>query len=144
MSDQEPSQKQKNERKVVRARASRLLKRAAKKLAEIPDEFLDRALRRFGEQLDAVKLIWDVNAKEMVEIPDEKIRQDAAIMILAYKWGKPVERSVTATGSPDDFAEMLGRFRQIESGDSSQKTVQGKELPPALPDAGREEGGHAS
>jgi len=25
-----------------------------------------------------------------------------------------------------------------------EKTVQGKEIPPTLPDAGREEGGHAS
>jgi len=81
------------------SRVNRLLKRGAKKLAEIPDEFLDRALRRLGEQLDAVKLMWDVNAKAMIEIPDEKIRQDAAIMILAYKWGKPVERNISASGA---------------------------------------------
>jgi hypothetical protein len=34
----------------------------------------------------------------------------------------------------DDFAEMLGRFRQIESGESLQKTVQGPTIDvPALP-----------
>ena len=119
------------------ARAYKLINRAAKKLAEIPDEYLDRALKRLGEQLDAVKLIWDVNAKEMVEIPDEKIRQDAAIMILAYKWGKPVERSITATTDFEDLATLQEKLRQSPAfleHISSQKAVEAKEIIPALPE----------
>ncbi len=122
----------KNQPKIVRARASKLLKRAAKKLAEIPDEFLDRALRRLGEQLNATKKMWDVNAKEMMDIPDEKIRQDAAIMILAYRWGKPVERSITAHTDAGDFEKILEVARQTQQ--SLQQTVQGKELPLSLPE----------
>jgi hypothetical protein len=65
---------------VSRARigSRRLFRRAEKKLNEllkdIPDEYLDRALRRLGEQLNATKKIWDLNAKCLIEIPDEKIR----------------------------------------------------------------------
>jgi hypothetical protein len=50
---------------------------------------VDPALRRLGKQLNATKEIWDVNKKKLIDIPDEKIRQDAALAILAYKWGRP-------------------------------------------------------
>ena len=100
---QEPKKPSKKSHARASSRAMKLLKRAAKKLQEIPDEYLDLALRRLGEQLNATKKMWDVNAKEMIDIPDEKIRQDAAIMILAYKWGKPVERSIAATADVTNF-----------------------------------------
>ena len=38
---------------------------ATRKLAEIPDEFLDRALRRLGKQLNATKSMWDVEKKKI-------------------------------------------------------------------------------
>jgi hypothetical protein len=38
---------------------------ATRKLAEIPDEFLDRALRRLGKQLNATKPMWDVEKKKI-------------------------------------------------------------------------------
>jgi len=121
------------------------LNRAAKKLAEIPDEYLDRALRRLGEQLDATKPMWDVVQKKMIDLPDERIRQDAALTILAYKWGKPVERSLSAHADANDFPELLRRLQQseaakaIEDSESLQKTVEGKEIEPALPEPQREE-----
>jgi len=129
-----------------RAWGERIIKKAAKKLAKlldsIPDEYLDRALRRLGEQLDATKPMWDVNKKKMIDIPDERIRQDAAAMILAYKWGKPVDRAITAHGDVDDFAAMLEKARNSPAFLSSlQKTV---EVPPVLPQPTREEGVYAS
>jgi len=142
MNSQEP-QTPKIEPKKVRARASKLFKRAAKKLAEIPEEFVDQALRRLGEQLNATKPMWSVEKKKMIDIPDERIRQDAAVMILAYKWGKPVERSLSAHVDQNNFQAMVAKYAHLQK-ESLQKTVQGKEIPPALPDAGREEGGHAS
>jgi hypothetical protein len=128
----------------ARASAARLIKKAQKKLAkllaEIPDEFVDLALRRIGEQLNATKPMWSVAKKIMIDIPDEKIRQDAALVILAYKWGKPVERSITAVGDVDDFAAMLERYRHSPAAqDSLQKTVEGKEIALALPQSQREE-----
>jgi hypothetical protein len=47
----------------------------------------------------------------LIDIPDEKIRQDAALAILAYKWGKPVERSVTANLPADSFPDLVERLR---------------------------------
>ena len=102
---------------VSRARIAgeRLFKRAEKKLTamlkDVPDEYLDGALRTLGEQLNATKKIWDMNAKCLIDIPDEKIRQDAALAILAYKWGRPVERSVSANLPEDSFQDMLERMR---------------------------------
>jgi hypothetical protein len=97
---------------------------------------LDRALRRLGEQLDATKPMWDVAKKKMIDIPDERIRQDAAAMILAYTWGTPVARSITAHGDVDDFAAMLEKARNSPAALASlQKTVLGKEIAPTLPES---------
>src|SRR6516225_5474405 len=101
---------------VSRARITgeRLFKRAEKKLSallkEFPEEYLDCALRRLGEQLNATKKIWDMNAKCLIDIPDEKIRQDAALAILAYKWGKPVERNVNVNADVKDFPAMIDQL----------------------------------
>ncbi len=124
---------------LTRARIAdlRLMKRAERKLNEllndIPDDYLDQALRRLGEQLNATKKMWDVNAKCLINIPDERIRQDAAAMILAYKWGKPVERSITAHGDMDDFAAMLEKARQSPAAlEALQNTVLAHETVPTL------------
>jgi len=116
-----------------RASGDLLIKKAAKKLKNllesIPPEFVDRALRRLGEQLDATKPMWDVAQKKMIDIPDERIRQDAAAMILAYSWGTPVARSITAHGDVDDFQAMLEKARQSPAAfEALQKTVEGKEI----------------
>ena len=103
---------------VSRARIAgeRLFKRAEKKLTalleDVPDEYLDRALRRLGEQLNATKKIWDLNAKCLIDIPDEKIRQDAALAILAYKWGRPVERAQVLHAQAEDFPSLIEKLRQ--------------------------------
>lgn len=107
-------------------------------LKDVPDEYLDRALRRLGQQLDATKKMWDVNAKCLIEIPDEKIRQDAALAILAYKWGRPVERQINAHANVSDFPDLLRRLQQSEAyralENAEQKTVLGREITPGLPD----------
>jgi len=132
------AKKPKKPAKKPRARAYRLINRAAKKLAEIPDEYLDRALKRLGEQLDATKPMWDVVQKKMIDIPDERIRQDAALTILAYKWGKPKEQHLNINADVSDFPDLLRRLQASEAAkaidDSEQKTVEGKEIEPALPE----------
>jgi hypothetical protein len=124
----------------ARASGQLLIQKAAKKLAKlldsIPDEYLDRALRRLGEQLDATKPMWDVAKKKMIDIPDERIRQDAAAMILAYTWGTPVARSITAHGDVDDFEAMLEKARNSPAFmESLQKTAAGKEIVLELEDS---------
>ena len=64
----------------------------------------------------------------MVEIHDEKIRQDAALAILAYKWGRPVERQINAHANVTDFPSMLEKPKQSSAflalRGSSQKPVE--------------------
>src|SRR5262249_21761157 len=96
-------------------------------LKDVPEEYLDCALRRLGEQLNATKKIWDMNTKCLIDIPDEKIRQDAALAILAYKWGRPVERQINAHANVKDFPALIDRIRQTdrfkELQNSSQKIL---------------------
>jgi hypothetical protein len=110
----------------------------------MPDEYVRLALVRLGEQLNATKKMWDVNAKCLIDIPDEKIRQDAALAILAYRWGRPVERQISASGKFEDLAALQERIKGTSIGASLLKTAQGKDVLPALPDAVTEESGHAS
>jgi hypothetical protein len=119
-------------------RTAKLIRRAAKKLDELSAELTDQdvalALDRLRSQLDATKKIWDMEAKCLIDIPDEKIRFDAAVMILAYKWGRPVEKQMVASGSLTDMNELLARLDESDAyQDFLQKTVEGKEIPPALP-----------
>jgi hypothetical protein len=101
-----------------------------------PDEFLDRALKRLGQQLNATKKIWDPGVKLLIDIPDEKIRQDAAVMILAYKWGKPVERSISAHADFEDLGTLLQAMKDSPASQASlQKTVEGKVITHLLPDS---------
>jgi hypothetical protein len=87
--------------------------------------------------------MWDVNTKKMIQIPDEKIRQDAALAILAYEWGTPVQRSISASGDFEDLESLLEAMKHSPAAQASlQKTVEGKEVRPELPYSAREEGGH--
>jgi hypothetical protein len=73
------------------------------------------------------------------------VRQKASIAILEWLEGNPRELQIQMSGKPDDFADMLRRFRdypEFQRGvtdESLKKVVLGQEIPPALPDAAREE-----
>jgi hypothetical protein len=71
----------------------------------------------------------------MIQISDEKIRQDAALAILAYEWGTPVQRSISASGDFEDLQTLLEAMKHSPAAQhhSLQKTVEGKEVTPALP-----------
>lgn len=133
---EEPKKPDAKSRSRASAHADRFIIRAAKKLEKLASEFSDQdsaaAIARLRSQLNANKKMWDVNKKKMINIPDEKIRFDAAVMILAYKFGRPVERSVTANIPADSFPEMLERMRgsavaQEKLGDSLQSALESKE-----------------
>jgi hypothetical protein len=97
---------------------------------DVPDKYLDHALRTLGEQLNATKKIWDMNAKCLIDIPDEKIRQYAALAILASKWDKPVERSTSANMDTKDFPKIDQLtsqslvFQAIEAEVSQRNTIE--------------------
>jgi hypothetical protein len=84
-------------------------------------------------------------------VPDEIIRQKAAIAILEWLHGKPREFQMQVRGEFEDLESLMQRMQQTPAGraalarDSLQKTVHfGQEISPVLSDAAREKGGHAS
>jgi hypothetical protein len=71
------------------------------------------------------------------------MRLAATMLDLAYREGRPVERSITAHADAENFEKVLEIARQVQARQSLQKTVQGKEIPSALPDTAREQGEQA-
>ena len=114
-------------------------------LKRFPDGAVEKAIGVLAGQLKATKKMWDVNAKKMVKIPDEKIRQHAALAILAYEWGTPVQRSISAHADFEDLETLLAAMKNSPAAQGSlQKAVEGKEIQPALLDATSQEEGRAN
>jgi hypothetical protein len=94
-------------------------------------------LRVIREAKNATHRIFNIDEKQSEDVPDHKTRLAATMLDLAYREGKPVERQITAAVKFEDLAQLQDRvsqspaFKQLE--ESSQKTVEGKVIPPALP-----------
>ena len=101
------------------------------------------AIQVLVDQLKAMKAIKNSQGFVTEWVPDEIIRQKAAIAILEWLEGKPRELQIQMQGNVDDFQAMVAKYAQLEQ-ESLQKTVQGQEIPPGLPDATREEGERAN
>jgi hypothetical protein len=102
------------------------------------------SVRVLREAKAATHRVFDPATKQLIEVPDHKTRLAAITLELAYTEGRPIERQISMSGDSEDFAEMLERFKDSKYlPESLQKTVQGKEIPSALPDAEREEGEQA-
>ena len=97
------------------------------------------AVQVLADQFSAMKSVYH-NGMKVDEVPDGIIRQKAAIAILEWLHGKPRELQLQMRGDVEDFATMLERFRDSEYLPKTlQKTILGKEIPPALPEPTREE-----
>jgi len=114
------------------------LAKIIKKAASITDLFTEHDqqenLRVIRQAKRATHRIYDGEQKRLIEVPDHKTRLAATMLDLAYREGKPVERSVTAHGNIEDFEKVLEIARQVQARKSLQKTAEGKEIPPALPE----------
>jgi hypothetical protein len=102
------------------------------------------AVQVLVDQLSAMKTVFH-NGVAVGEVPDEIIRQKAAIAILEWLEGKPRELHIQMRGDFDDLAEMQRRLQGSPEAkrclpDSLQAVQGGREIPPALPDATSEEG----
>ena len=77
---------------------------------------------------------------------DHKTRLAAITLELAYSEGRPVERQIQVTGGYDDLGDMLEKLRGSDEWAriSGQKAVQGKQIPPVLPESASEEDIQAS
>ena len=108
-------------------RSIKIIRRALKKLT---------AVLEFTDQDTAMAM--EVLRDQMLNSPMPKIAQDAALAILAWKWGRPTERKIVANIDAEDFPAMLERMRhspvaQEKLGDSLQRALEGKQTSPASP-----------
>ena len=128
-----------------RAKTMALVKQVEEMLA-LMEPHKKEAVQVLVDQLKATRNVYHQGI--LVDtVPDQKIRQDAAKLLLEWLEGKPRELQVRVTGKPDDFADMLRRFRgsdefQRVAPESLQKTVQGKEIKPSAPPATIEDSKH--
>jgi hypothetical protein len=90
---------------------ARLLKQAADLADLLADRDASGAIKVLRAGLSATKKMWDGNARDWVEQPDWKTRHDCALAILAYRFGKPIERSIAATGTFEELGQILSRIR---------------------------------
>jgi hypothetical protein len=144
---EEENQNIKNSGQKPRARGkekthvSQYVAKVYKKAAQIADlmtgEDVEADLRVLRQAKKAYHHVYDTKTKRLKKVPDHKTRLAATTLSRAYHEGKPVERSITATGKFEDLLELQERvsqsptFKQLT--DSSQKTVEGKEIPRELP-----------
>jgi len=98
---------------VTRVRAcarARLLKQAADLADLLVDQDASGAVKVLRAGLAATKLMWDGNARDWVGQPDWKVRHDCAMAILAYRFGKPVERQLQINGTFEDLSQLFARL----------------------------------
>ena len=100
-------------------------------------EDVEADLKVLRDARKACHHVYDTKKKKLVKVPDHKTRLAATTLSRAYHEGKPVERNLNLTADASDFPDLLRRLQQSEAykaiEGSSQKSVDCKEVTPALP-----------
>jgi hypothetical protein len=128
---QMPAQNASRARKEKDPMLSASLAKVVKKAAQIADlmtgEDVEADLKVLRQAKKAYHHVYDTKTKRLKKVPDHKTRLAATTLSRAYHEGKPVERSITATGKFEDLMELQARVAQSEAFKhiSSQKTVEG-------------------
>ena len=95
------------------------------------------SLRVLRDAKHATHRIFDPATRQLIEVPDHKTRLAAITLELAYTEGRPVERSIAAHADVQDFPALVEKLKQSPTfralQNSSDKAVEGKEIPLALP-----------
>lgn len=79
---------------------------------EIQDRDLEKkALDTLEECLGAESRVYDMSAKELVTYADGKTRLGAAMGILAYSAGKPIERKEIISSNADSLESVMKRIQ---------------------------------
>jgi hypothetical protein len=134
----------KKKRPLARARKEHWptsLAKVIKKAMSISELLTERdqaaSVRVLREAKAATHRIFDPATKQLIEVPDHKTRLAAVTLELAYTEGRPIERQMSVSGKFEDLLELQERVAQSQAfkqlTESSQKTVEGKVIPPALP-----------
>jgi uncharacterized secreted protein with C-terminal beta-propeller domain len=111
-------------RKEIRGSLAKIIKKAASITDLFTEHDQQENLRVIRQAKQATHRIYDGEQKRLIEVPDHKTRLAATMLDLAYREGKPVERSITAHADMDDFEKMIEIAKQVQDQQSLQKTVQ--------------------
>jgi hypothetical protein len=131
-----PSRARKGKEGFLSPHLQKVIKKAAQIADLMTNEDVEADLKVLRDAKKATHHVYDTKKKKLVKVPDHKTRLAATTLSRAYHEGKPVERSISATGKFEDLLELQERvsqsqvFKQI----TSQKAVLGKEITPALQD----------
>jgi len=109
MDQTEVSRAEKKLRETITAEpAVRKVVRAAARLADFitPEDRAENA-RVIREAKRAMHRVYSKEAKDLIEVPDHKIRLAATTLELAYDEGTPVKRSVTITSNFRSAEEIV-------------------------------------
>ncbi|SRR6266480_2992764 len=137
---QMPAQDASRARKEKDPMLSASLAKVVKKAAQIADlmtgEDVEADLKVLRQAKKAYHYVYDTKTKRLKKVPYHKTRLAATTLSRAYHEGKPVERSITATGKFEDLMELQARVAQSEAFKriSSQNPVLAKEIAPTLPE----------
>jgi hypothetical protein len=126
---------------VTHARAKRReIIKLAEKLIDMLEPYRKEAIQVWIDGMRATKPIYEKGIR-VGEEPDWKERRENAALIIAYLEGKPIEKQIQAHGDFEDLGSLLEAMKHSPASQASlQKTVEGREIPPALADAATEEG----
>jgi hypothetical protein len=109
-----------------------------KKAAQIADlmtgEDVEADLKVLRDAKKACHHVYDTKKKKLVKVPDHKTRLAATTLSRAYHEGKPIERTISASGDFEDLQSLLEAMKHSPASQASlQKLVDCKEFTPALP-----------
>lgn len=98
------------ERSRARAENHELLKRAKDLLDLIEEKDKSAAVRTLRAGLKASRRVFIGKGKGWTKEPDYRVRHESAMAILAYAYGKPIERQIVASGTFQELSEILTRM----------------------------------
>jgi hypothetical protein len=91
---------------------TKIIKKAASISELLTDDDQEENLRVIREAKRAVHRVYDTQLKRLVEVPDYKTRLAATTLDLAYREGKPIERSMEVSGSYKELSEVLAELER--------------------------------
>jgi hypothetical protein len=122
-------------RKEITGKLAKIIKKAAAIWGLLTEGDQEENLRVIREAKQACHVY--ITKKGEVHAPDHKTRLAVVALDLAYREGKPVERAEVLHGDAKDFPSLIEKLNQspafLALENSSQKAVEGKEIPPGLP-----------
>ena len=109
--------------------AVRKVVRAAAKLADFitPEDRAENA-RVIREAKNAVTRIYSKEKKDLIEVPDHKIRLAATTLELAYDEGTPLKRSISINADFKSAEDILDAMKRSPEAARAMRAISGVEV----------------